>query len=493
VNLVSRNLVWLLLSQLATWAMTLVVMLVLPGLLGAENLGSLTFAGAYVAFFALAAGLGTSPLLGREIARDYSIVPAYVFNAVVLKLLLATVLGAAAVGLGALLHFSGETMLLVAITALGLYPILLNEIFASTLAGMQRMGKSSAWAVAAIYISNIGAILVVMRGHGVVAVSVVLLLGSALPVIGNWLLLRPVVKGHPRRIDPAIWTHLVRAGVPLMLLTVFNQIYGTLDIPILASIAGATVVGWYALAYRWAAIPLFIATVVVGSHYPEMSIHGREAGPEFARVVNRAVKLVLVASVPAGIGLAVVASDLIDLVYGAEFANSIRPLQILALQIPITAMDTILVTALIAAERLRKYLIVAAAAAVINPIICIMLVHATERSSGNGAIGAAIATALTEVLVMTCAIVLSTPGVMDRATTFWSIRCILASLCIVLVDVFAGDTHLVVQILLGVVVYTAACFALRVVSPHSVRDGVQQLRSMVQRRQGVVEPASTGE
>ena len=64
------------------------------------------------------------------------------------------------------------------------------------------------------------------------------------------------------------------AGVPLMLLTVFNQIYGTLDIPILASIAGATIVGWYVLAYRWAGIPIFIANVVIGSHYPEMSIHG---------------------------------------------------------------------------------------------------------------------------------------------------------------------------------------------------------------------------
>ena len=107
--------------------------------------------------------------------------------------------------------------------------------------------------------------------------------------------------------------HLVRGGVPLMLLMVFNQIYSTIDIPILAALTTPTVVGWYVLAYRWAAIPIFIANVVNGSFYPEMSKHGPGGGPEFTALVNRALKLVLVVLVPAGIGLAVVAGDLLHL------------------------------------------------------------------------------------------------------------------------------------------------------------------------------------
>jgi O-antigen/teichoic acid export membrane protein len=75
MKLVDRNLTWLFLSQAATWVMTLVVMLVVPRLLGAENLGTYTYAAAYVGFFTLAAGLGTSTLMTREVARDYSIVP----------------------------------------------------------------------------------------------------------------------------------------------------------------------------------------------------------------------------------------------------------------------------------------------------------------------------------------------------------------------------------------------------------------------------------
>ena len=91
----------------------------------------------------------------------------------------------------------------------------------------------------------------------------------------------------------------------------------------------------------------------------------------------------LLASTPAGIGLAVVAPNLIDLFYEPEFGDSVRPLQILALQIPITGMDTILVTALIASERLRKYLIVAAGAAVLNPILCIVLIQLSDRALGQ--------------------------------------------------------------------------------------------------------------
>ena len=70
MNTVSRNLSWLLLSQLATWAMTLLVILLVPRYLGASGFGEFTFVVAYVGFFQLAGGLGTSIFMTREIARD---------------------------------------------------------------------------------------------------------------------------------------------------------------------------------------------------------------------------------------------------------------------------------------------------------------------------------------------------------------------------------------------------------------------------------------
>ena len=299
------------------------------------------------------------------------------------------------------------------------------------------------------------------------------------------MLVLPMLRRH-WKLNRTVWKSLIVGGTPLMLLLFFNQIYSTLDVPLLAGLTSTTVVGWYVLAYRWAGIPIFIATAVMGSHYPEMSRLAKEPGPGFAAIVNRAVKLTLLASIPAAVGLAVVAPNLIEALYEPEFDGSVRPLQILALQIPITGMDTILATALIASDRLRRYLWVAGGAAALNPIVCGLLIIFAESVWDNGAIGAATATALTEIFVMCCAIALSAPGVMDRSTVWWSVRCSLAGVAIVPVALFSHGTFadLVFQVAIGAVLFGLAALGLRVVPLGAVRDGLRRITGMLRGRLG---------
>ena len=480
MNTVGRNMVWLLVSQLATWVMSLVVVLVVPHFLGADGFGELAFAVAYVGFFQLAGALGTSIFMTREIARDQSLVGSLVVNAFALKLVVASLLSALAIGLALVLNFDGQVVTLVVIACAAMYLFLWNEVFASALSGLQRMGKMSAWATITVYVSSISSLLVLARGGTVTTYAIVLTVTGAITVIANGVMVLPLIRGQ-WHLDPVVWKRLVVGGAPLMLLMIFNQIYSTIDIPLLAWLTTSTVVGWYGLAYRWAAIPIFIATAVMGSHYPEMSRLGKQPGPEFAHLVNRAVKLTLLASIPAAVGLAVVAPNLIELFYEPEFGGATRPLQVLALQIPITGMDTILATALIAADRLRKYLVVAAGAAILNPFVCAALIKYADRVWDNGAIGAAIATALTELAVMVCALSLSAAGVMDRSTVSWSLRCTLAGVAIVpaaLID-SATVVGLAAQVLLGVVLFGLAALALRVVSIEMLRSGLARARGMV--------------
>ncbi|MET0143883.1 MAG: flippase [Ilumatobacteraceae bacterium] len=485
MNTVGRNLVWLLVAQVATWSMSLVVVLLVPHFLGAEGFGEYAFALAYVGFFQLAGGLGTSIYMTREVARDQTLVPGFVVNGLVLKLVVATLLSLMALGLGLALDFDGQRMTLIAISLAGMYFFLWNEVFSGALFGMQRMGKMSMWSTITVYVSSIAGILVLANNGSVISYTLALNLASLITVVANFVLVLPYVRHHVR-LDPAVWKALIVGGVPLMLLLIFNQIYSTLDVPLLAALTSTTVVGWYVLAYRWAAIPIFIANAVMGSHYPEMARLAKHPGPEFAAIVNRAVKLTLVASIPAAVGLAVVAPNLIHVLYEPEFDGSVRPLQVLALQIPITAMDTILATALIASDRLRKYLFVAAAAAVFNPVVCGLLIHMADRVWDNGAIGAALATALTELFVMCCAIYLSSSGVMDRHVVAWSARCSIAGGAIVAVAFIPGDSAftLALQVVLGAALFGVAAILLRVVSLDMLRAGWQRGMGMVSGRRG---------
>ncbi|MET0449495.1 MAG: oligosaccharide flippase family protein, partial [Aeromicrobium sp.] len=155
MNTVGRNLIWLLISQVATWTMSLVVVLVVPHYLGAEGFGQFAFALSYVGFFQLAGGLGTAVFMTREIARDHTLLQTLVVNGVVLKLLAASVLSALAIGLALLLNFDGLVVTLIVIACAGMYFTLWNEVFSSALNGLQRMGKMSAWATITVYVSSL--------------------------------------------------------------------------------------------------------------------------------------------------------------------------------------------------------------------------------------------------------------------------------------------------------------------------------------------------
>ena len=154
------------------------------------------------------------------------------------------------------------------------------------------------------------------------------------------------------------------------------------------------------------------------------------------------------------------------------------PTQILALHIPIASMDTILATALITSNRLNRYLVVAGVAAVLNPLVTTFAIHATVDAYDNGAIGAALVTLATEVFVMGGALLLRGPGVMDRQTTLWCLRCAIAGLSIFAVVAISG-TPLLVQVLLGVAIYTVASLALRTISVGMIRQVGNQVFAAV--------------
>jgi O-antigen/teichoic acid export membrane protein len=473
VSTLRRNLGWLLISQAATWAITAVTVILVPRYLGDAELGTFAFAVSFVGFFALLGGLGTSPLIAKAVARDHSILGRYVYNAVLFKLLLTV--GLTVVGLitAVAIGTKGAALTLVAIGFIGMGFVMITEVLQSALAGLERMARPAMWGVTQVYVSNALGVVVLALGGGAIAYGAIMTFGSLIPAVALTFMIWPLVRGH-QRFDPSVWRWLVRGGLPLVALEFSNRVYGTVDIPILTVLSGERTVGWYTLAQRWIGIPAFISTAVVTAFFPSFSALAKSSPVRLAAQVNKAVTLVLLAAVPAAFGLGVVAEDLIQSLYPAEFGNSIVLMQILAFGIPLTALDTILAVALIAADRQNPYIVVAAAAAVVNPVVCLILIPITDRAYGNGAIGAAIATVGTEVLIMCAALWFRAPGVLDRRTVGLTARILAAGLLMGSVVWAAGAQPLALQVLIGIAVYAAASIAFRTVSVADLRAVLPQ-------------------
>lgn len=476
MSVLRRNILFLFASQLATWLITVILLVLAPRRLGAEGFGRLQFATAFVGFFNLIGSLGSYQYLVRSIARDRSALGPLVISALRLKLLMGVVLSGMALTLGWALGYSGEVMTLIAIGCAGMNLHLLNEMVVAGLAGMERMARTAVWQTAQVYAASLAGIVILLTTRSLVAFAAAFAIAWTVPLVANAWTLRPFLRDIGTKHAGA-WRAIITGGVPVFALTALSLFYSTIDIPIVEAISGEKVVGWYTLAYRWVGMPIFVTTIVVTAFLPQMSALAAQAPEAFGALTNRAIKLVLVVNIPASVGLVFVSSDLVDLLYGPDYEQSVVLMQLLAMVVPLTGLNTVLATSLVASDRHKRYVWVAACAAVFNPLFSVIAIRVANDRYDNGAIGAAIVTVLTEVFITTCALRMRRSGVMNRATIMYCLRCACAAAIMVVPLVILKDGGLFVKVPAGAAAYALGSLAFGTVSWSRVKRAIVEIRA----------------
>jgi O-antigen/teichoic acid export membrane protein len=478
---IGKNLSALVLAQFATAAISIVVLILAPRKLGDAQFGELTVALTYLMFFDLVALLGTNVFLVKTIARDPSRVGSYVFNTLVMKLCLSTVLAVLAISLSYVLGYSTQVRAIIAVGCIGMIVVTLNDALTAGLQGLERMARPAAWGVVQQYVTTGFGILVLLTGRGLILYAITLSCFGFISLVPNIRYLWPELSGH-LRIDLSLWKTVTLGGLPFATWAAVSLIYGSIDILMLEAMTNDATVGWYGVAWAWVGFPAFFSSIVVTVFLPSLSHRGTSDSPEFALLANKALRLVMFVGAPAAAGIALVARPMLDLFYPPDYQHAVPLLRILALHIPFVAMDMILGIALVARDRQKQWLVVGCVAAVFNPLINLGLIPLTTNVFSNGAIGAAVATVATEGFMMAWAIRLRPQGVLDRSTGRYLARCLLAAALILPVGLLIGDRHLVAQVAMGVLTYGVASLALRTTSVGEVRYGIRRVRAVVASR-----------
>lgn len=471
---IGRNMFWLLLSQVSTWGISVMMLIVIPRLISDVDFGRVEFAFTFVSFFALAAMAGTGTFITKSIARDASLLGPYVANTFLLKLIGVPVLAVAAVVVGAVWGLSGQSVLLVAICSLTMLTGALNDAIVAGLHGRQRMKGAAAFAAIQQYVSAIGSLVVLVVTDSIVLYTLALVGAGLIPLLANLSRIWPEIRGN-LGIDVRLWGALVRGGLPFLVWSAVQLVYGKIDILMIRGMVGEAPVAWYALAWQWVSMPVFFATIVSTAFFPALSEHGAGTGTVsavFVKLANQSVRLVVFVGLPAAAGIALVAHDVFDLLgYTGGYLKAVPLMQVLALSIPIVGMDVMLGNALMAADRQRQWVMVGIAACFLNIGLNVPAIHLTDRWYGNGAIGAAVATVITEIMMMVGAIYLRPQGVLDRATLSFLGRALASTLVMVPVVWLLADAWFVLRVAAGLLAYAGASIALRTFSPrHWRRD-----------------------
>lgn len=483
MSVIKRNVLWLLLSQGATWIVAIVTMIVVPPILGERLFGELAFAMAYAGIFELVAIFGCGRYLTKSIARQPELRGQFVLNALALKLTMSILVGILAAAIGIVLGFSDQRMTLVLIFNVGIVLAAMDNAVNGGLFGSQQMGRPAFWDVVRTYLGAAIGITILAAGGGITAYAMAISWVVVVPLVGkSWALRTDLVNAGGLRLPT--WWRLMVGGAPFFALAGLNLLQGAIDVPMLEAMSGTEPVGWYTLAIRWVSMPALLAVVAATAFFPALSAEGTSVNRAFTSMTNRCLHFVSLVAIPASVGIALIADRFIGFLYRGDFAEAVPVMRLLSLEIPLAAINVVVGSAIVAADRQRAWVLVALAAAIFNPAVNLVAIPWAEDRFGNAAIGAALTTVLTEVIMLVGAMKLRPSGVLDRTMRRTIGRIVVSSLAMIPVVLLLRDAPLVVAVIAGGATYGVCAVAL-----HAVRaDDLQQLRSQIVRHRSKAEP-----
>jgi O-antigen/teichoic acid export membrane protein len=361
--------------------------------LGAVAVGQLTFA-LSVSVLLIVAGLGTDPLIAREIARDRKNVRELLWPVLSLKFMSGGLAAIAIVVVALVGSFGPELRLTLILIAISGLIDLLAATLAWVLRGLEEMVPAGTSQVIQRLIMAAIAIGAMLAFHaGVVAVAVAYVVGSA---AGAAFL---VVQLSRRHLWPAPSFSLRRArevaieSLPLAAGAVLSTVLARLDAILLAAMATLAVVGTYGAAYRLIESTFFIGWAFGAALFPMLSRLGPDTQPSLARVFDVGARVSLAGMLPVGAIFVLFPAPVIGLIYGPGFEMAIEPTRWLGIVAAVNGFASLALFALLARDLKGAIVRVCLTALIVNLILNLALIPV------YGATGAAIAMAAANLVL----------------------------------------------------------------------------------------------
>ena len=318
---------------------------------GADILGQYSVSMAVGAVAALFVGLGTQPLLIREISRNPAsssllmgvLIPAQVVLGV-LAWLVACWVSVLVIGdvraLAVIMATCGYQILLRLATLL-LTPFQAAEqMQASVIGHLAHRLLTLAFGLTAIWLGASAGTVALALVFGALA-----LIGFAW-VQGAHLFGRPALQFAPQQA-----LKLFRLASPFFGLAALGVIHARGGLIMLSALTTQSAVGLYAVVDRFMVAAALPPGVFNSAVYPALSRLARTSAADAMVLVVRCLRLVTVGTVPIATVLTIFAGDIIGLIFGPQFLAATLALQVLAWTLPLRGVQWLLGSQLAAMDR----------------------------------------------------------------------------------------------------------------------------------------------
>jgi len=464
---VTKNAAVMMGSQVVTWISTFILMLFLPRYLGSEEYGRLYLAISVGMIIQIIIEFGGNYYIPKEVSRDRESAPSLVMNFILVRILLWVVSILLLAGFANFASYPREVKGLLFIIGTAKLWEGIAGVVRNCLQGFEKMEYTSAAAIVErTFLTAVGVVALCL-GAGTAVIAAIMAVSTLLNFLTVAKFFRRFVPRLPR-FDPAAALRIMRSCLPYFLYSVFAVVYYRVDAVMLSLMAPEPEVGWYGAAYRFFDVLMFLPSIITTALFPVLSRLWIQDEAVLGRTSNRCLDFVILAAIPVGVCTFAYAEQIIQFFFGIkEYGPSVIILRIFSFGILMLYIDMILGTMLFASDRQRQWTVVAFIALVLNPLLNYVLIPIAESRTGNGGIGAALATLLTEVVVMIAALRIMPAHLLGTSWIYSTARGAGAGVLMVIAIVLGNRASLpwVPAGIIAMGLYIAALLAMRAFRP----------------------------
>lgn len=397
--IVARNSAFGMMAQVAIKALSFAFSVLIVRNLGADAFGQYTAVLAFGTVFAIFSDLGLAPYAVRQIARwrnlpDGAEQTGRLYgNMLALRLLLAV---ATSLALIATAWLTNRPVLMIGAIAINSTTLLLYGVQGSSesvLAGFERLDLTAGVKVLNQLVFVAVGTLALVAGLGYYGLILANVIGVALMAWVSWQAVRRLGV-RPQRVVTADWRKLLRASLPFGVIGLALGLSYRFDSVLLNIFRSDAETGYYNAAYNLVFSAVLVSNVFNAALYPSVTRQATVAPGALPKIYGRALRYLLVMSLPIAIGGWALADRIIPFLFDEAYRPAIPAFQII-----------IWVTPLMFASELLGYIVVIddkenrAARAILvstglNVVMNLLLVPAL------GFVAAAVMTVVTEAVLV---------------------------------------------------------------------------------------------
>ena len=302
-------------------------------MLGDINLGKYAFALSFSSIFVIFMDFGLGPILTREGAKDNNQINKYLGYVLGLKsiLMIGSVIAMVIIIniLGKAEDFAAYDIQLVYIAGVVIILDTLTFTFYSVYRALQKMQYEAIGVLCyQIIIAGVG-IYILSTGAQAMGALIAILAGSAFNFIYSFYLVFIKAKYRPKiGINKKIAFKLLKIAAPFALAGIFFKLNGSVDTVMLKTIVGDRFVGWYNVAFKMTMALTVIPGAFATAFFPAMSYFFKHDKTKLKDIFEKSMVYLTILSLPIGIGVIIIAPELIISIYTDAFEASIIALQI---------------------------------------------------------------------------------------------------------------------------------------------------------------------